>query len=81
MNDEPSKIAEQLVEMHGDDGAWGRVRKGILAAQEDEDNYSLSVWREVRRELTIKRDTAVDVRRLTANPKLATHKPTHDKMA
>jgi len=58
MSDEPSKIAEQLLEMHGDDGAWETVRKGILAAHEDEDNYRLSVWREVRRELKIKRDAA-----------------------
>ncbi|MGZ0190588.1 MAG: hypothetical protein ACKVH0_21750 [Alphaproteobacteria bacterium] len=58
MSDEPSKIAEQLLEMHGDDGAWETVRAGIAAAQEDEDNYSLSVWREVRYALGLKRDAA-----------------------
>ena len=55
---DPSVIAEQLLEMHGDDGAWETATKGILAAQEDEDNYRLSVWREVRRELKIKQGNA-----------------------
>ncbi len=55
---DPSVIAEQLLEMHGDDGAWETVRKGILAAHEDEDNYSLSIWREVRRALRLKLDNA-----------------------
>ena len=58
MSDEPSKIAEQLLETHGDDGAWEIATKGILTAQEDEDNYRLSVWREVRQALRLKRDNA-----------------------
>jgi hypothetical protein len=50
MADDLGMIAEQLLKTHGDEGAWEKVREGILLAHEIADNYSLSVWREVRRE-------------------------------
>jgi hypothetical protein len=59
MKDDPSQIAASLIIVeHGLDGALKAAREGIAAAHADGDNYSLSVWREVRRELRDKR-TAV----------------------
>ena len=62
MNDNPSEIADHLIQVHGLDGARQSARDGITAAQADEDNYSLSVWREIRRAVEIKRDAANDQR-------------------
>jgi hypothetical protein len=59
MNDNPSEIADHLIKSLGFDGAWQSARDGITAAQSEEDNYALSIWREVRRFVEIKRD-AVD---------------------
>ena len=49
MRDDPHDIAEHLVQEHGVEGALERATEGIAEAQEQDDNYSLSVWREVRR--------------------------------
>jgi hypothetical protein len=54
MKNDPKQIAEHLLETLGDDGAWQKVREGVAAALEDEDNYTLSVWREIRRAIEIK---------------------------
>lgn len=40
MKDNPKQIAEHLLETLGDDGAWQKVREGVTAAHEDEDNYT-----------------------------------------
>ena len=48
MRDDPHSISEHLVQEHGIDHALERATEGIAAAQEQGDNYSLSVWREVR---------------------------------
>lgn len=56
--DDPNRIASQLIEQQGVDGAWGTVRDGIAVAHEIEDNYALSVWREVKRTLEIKQNDA-----------------------
>ncbi len=58
MNDDPSQIADDLVEQQGVDGALDTVRDGIAAVHAIGDNYRLSVWREVRRALKAKRDAA-----------------------
>ncbi len=58
MNDDPSQIANYLVERHGVDGALDTVRDGIAEVLASGDNYRLSVWREVRRALKDKRDAA-----------------------
>ena len=49
MRDDPHNIAEHLVQEHGIDLALERATEGIAEAQEQGDNYGLSVWREVRR--------------------------------
>jgi hypothetical protein len=58
MNDDPSQIANHLIEQHGVDGALETVRAGIEASHANGDNYRLSVWREVRRILRDKLDAA-----------------------
>ena len=57
MNDDPSQIADHLIEQHGVDGALEAVRDGVAAAQASGDNYNLSVWRDVRRILQNPPDT------------------------
>jgi hypothetical protein len=57
MNDDPSQIADHLIEQHGVDGALEVVRDGVAAAQANGDNYNLSVWRDVRRILQTPPDT------------------------
>ena len=49
MREDPHDISEHLVQEHGIDGAVERVTEGIFAAQERDDNYGLSIWREIRR--------------------------------
>mgnify|MGYP000367821409 FL=1 len=51
MKDDPSQIADHLIEDHGVEGALEMVRDGIELAHDIGDNYRLSVWREVRRVL------------------------------
>jgi hypothetical protein len=58
MQDDPSQIANHLIEQHGVDGALQSVIDGIATAHADGDNYRLSVWREVRRVLRDKPDAA-----------------------
>jgi len=58
MNDDPSQIADHLIEQHSVDGALEMVREGIATAHANEDNYRLSVWRDVRRILQDRRDAA-----------------------
>ena len=49
LRDDPHLIAERLVQEHGLERALDRATKGTAAAQEQGDNYDLSVWREVKR--------------------------------
>jgi hypothetical protein len=49
MNNDPQTIAEFLIREHGVDGAYQAALKGATDAQRDNDNYRLSVWREVKR--------------------------------
>jgi hypothetical protein len=62
MKDDPSQIADHLIEDHGVEGALEMVRDGIELAHDIGDNYRLSVWREVRQVLraTQKIDTDQD---------------------
>jgi len=54
MNQEnPQEFADQLIEEHGLDGAIQVAMKSTAAAA---DNYSLSVWREVKLILNDRRD-------------------------
>ncbi len=49
MTDDPNQIATYLIEEQGPVGALTTVQEAIMAAHADQDNYRLSVWREVRR--------------------------------
>ncbi len=49
LRDDPHVIAEHLVQEHGLARALDRATEGSTAAQEQGDNYGLSVWREVKR--------------------------------
>jgi len=44
----PTEIAAWLIQQHGQDGAYKAALDGVLKAQEEGDNYRLSVWREVK---------------------------------
>ena len=54
--DDPSLIADWLIEEHGADGAKQAALDGVLLAQNVGDNYGLSVWREVRQILAKRSD-------------------------
>ena len=48
MRDDPSDIAKYLIQDNGIDRAIQMADDGIAKAQQDGDNYVLSVWREVK---------------------------------
>jgi len=48
MSDDPHQIAKNLVQEHGWDRALQKAIEEAIAAQEEGDNYELSVWREVK---------------------------------
>ena len=48
MKDNPSEIAEYLIRDNGMDAAVQIAHDGTTKAQQDGDNYALSVWREVK---------------------------------
>ncbi len=58
MTDDPNRIADHLIEQHGDQGALTAMREGIAAAHASGDKYRLSIWREVRQVLQDRRDAA-----------------------
>ncbi len=49
LRDDPQAIAEHLVQEHGLEGALDRATEGTTAAQNQGDNYALSIWRDVKR--------------------------------
>jgi hypothetical protein len=51
-------MAADLIERYGLEGAKEAVREEITTAHGREDNYSLSVWREVRRTLVAMQNDA-----------------------
>ncbi len=55
LRDDPHVIAEHLVQEHGLERALVRATEGTTAAQEQGDNYGLSVWRDVKRILRKRR--------------------------
>jgi hypothetical protein len=46
--DDPQETADYLLKKHGQDGAYSIALQGAVDAQDNGDNYSLSVWREVK---------------------------------
>ncbi len=55
MKDDPSHIAEWLLQEHGPERAYDAALEGALEAQSKGDNYRLSVWREVKHLLARRR--------------------------
>ena len=49
MREDPHQIAEYLVQEHGFNGALKAAIEGAATAQEEGDNFGLSVWRDVKR--------------------------------
>jgi hypothetical protein len=47
-NDNPKEIADYLIQEHGRDEAIEVAMQGVAKANASGDNYSLSIWREVR---------------------------------
>ena len=47
LKDDPSDIANYLIQENGLDRSIQAVSNGIMKSQKDGDNYALSVWREV----------------------------------
>lgn len=48
LKDDPSKISEYLIQKNGIEQAMQLAYDGTAKAQQDGDNYALSVWREVK---------------------------------
>ncbi len=48
MPDDPKQIANDLIREHGLDDALARAVAETIIAQEEDDNYALSIWREVK---------------------------------
>ncbi len=53
MNDNPTEIAEHLVNEHGMDGALRTAIDGTADANAENDMYRLSIWRDVKRILKV----------------------------
>jgi hypothetical protein len=47
--DDPQETADYLLRKHGQHEAYAIALQGAADAQESGDNYSLSVWRDVKR--------------------------------
>jgi hypothetical protein len=47
--DDPQETADYLLRKHGQREAYAIALQGAVDAQESGDNYSLSVWRDVKR--------------------------------
>ena len=48
MPDDPNQIADHLVQKHGLEGAVNAAIEATATAYRENDNYGLSVWREVK---------------------------------
>ena len=55
MHNDPHAIADALIEEHGLEGAIKTVLDNIVVAYDKGDNYSVSVWREIKRVLRDKK--------------------------
>ena len=49
MPEDPKQIANDLIREHGLNDALTRAVAGTATAHHEQDNYALSVWREVKR--------------------------------
>ena len=48
MTNDPQEIATNLINAYGLDGALDAAIAGAVAAQTEGDNYTLSIWREIK---------------------------------
>lgn len=48
MHYDPKEIANDMIQEHGYDGALSAAIEGAIEAQRAGDNYTLSVWREIK---------------------------------
>tara|TARA_R110001592_G_scaffold115740_2_gene316386 strand:- start:5348 stop:5593 length:246 start_codon:yes stop_codon:yes gene_type:complete len=48
MQNDPNEIAKNLIQEHGLDDALSVAIEGAIDAQRAGDNYTLSVWREIK---------------------------------
>jgi hypothetical protein len=51
MTHDPSIIADQMIKEHGLDGALQTAQAATQVSLNERDNYSVSVWRDVKRVL------------------------------
>ena len=56
MTDDPNIIADQMIQEHGIDDAIQTAQEATRVSLKDRDNYSVSVWREVKRVLRERKD-------------------------
>ena len=61
MPDDPHELANSLVQEHGLDGALDRAVAETTTANQRQDNYTLSIWREVKRILRERGFGSVDI--------------------
>jgi hypothetical protein len=48
LKDDPSNIADYLIQENGIDGVIQEASDGVIKSKQDGENYALSVWREVK---------------------------------
>ncbi len=58
MPDDPKQIANDLIREHGLNDALTRAMAETATAHHEQDNYALSVWREVKRILRERTESA-----------------------
>ena len=56
MTDNPQIIADQMIQEHGIDGAIQTAQEATQVSLMDRDNYSVSVWREIKNVLRERKD-------------------------
>lgn len=56
MTNDPNIIADQMIQEHGLDGALQTALEATQVSLEARDNYSVSVWREIKRVLKDRKD-------------------------
>ena len=66
MIDDPTKIADWLLDQHGPDGAYSAALEGVSEANREGPGYRLSIWRDVKRTIlerteALKNEGAIDI--------------------
>ena len=52
MTNNPNIIADQMIQEHGLDGALQKAQEATQVSLKTRDNYSASVWRDIKRVLS-----------------------------